>query len=94
MSIRRITDLAGPALFTLALDPLLSLVDTAIVGRVDSTSLAALALNTNIFTFTFYIFNFLSTATAPLTAEKRARGDEAGADALVVNANPNTKRNP
>ena len=51
-TLQRIADLALPALVTLALDPLLSLVDTAIVGRVDSTALAGLGLNTFIFSFT------------------------------------------
>ena len=81
-----IGDLALPALGALALDPLLSLVDTIIVGQTDSVGLAAIGLNTFVFTFVFYIFNFLSTASAPLIAEKRGAGDRAEADSLVRSA--------
>ena len=59
-TLKRIGDLAIPALGALALDPLLSLVDTIIVGQNDSLGLAAIGLNTFVFTFVFYIFNFLS----------------------------------
>jgi putative MATE family efflux protein len=82
-TLKRIGDLAIPALGALALDPLLSLVDTIIVGQNDSLGLAAIGLNTFVFTFVFYIFNFLSTVSAPLIAEKRGAGKTAEANVLV-----------
>lgn len=72
---RTILALAVPALGTLAADPLLSLVDTAFVGRLGGTALAALGIDTAIFSFAFAVFNFLAYATTPLVASASARGD-------------------
>lgn len=71
---RRILGLAIPALGALAADPLLSLVDTAFVGRIGPVSLAALGVDTAIFGFAFALFNFLAYATTPMVAQARGRG--------------------
>ena len=65
---KQIVDLAIPAVLALAADPLLSLVDTAFVGRLGSDELAALGVNTALFSFAFLVFNFLATASTPLIA--------------------------
>jgi MATE family multidrug resistance protein len=77
---RRILAVAIPALGTLAADPLLSLVDTAFVGRLGTAELAALGVDSAIFGFAFVLFNFLAYATTPLVAGARGAGrvDEAG----------------
>ena len=80
----QIVSLAVPALAGLAIDPLMTLADTAFVGRTASgaTALAGIGSSAAILTFSFYIFNFLCTATTPLIASRRAAGEEA--DALAV----------
>eukprot|EP00898_Chlorokybus_atmophyticus_P003944 jgi/Chlat1/4550/Chrsp29S04457 len=70
-----ILKLAVPTLLSLAADPLLSLVDTAFVGRLGSTELAALGVDSALFAFAFVVFNFLATATTPLVAQARAAGE-------------------
>jgi MATE family multidrug resistance protein len=85
-SARRILALAIPALGALAADPVLSLVDTAFIGRLGSEELAALAIDVAIFGFAFAGFNFLAYATTPLVAAARGRGDVAGAGEVVSQA--------
>ncbi len=74
ISRRRILALAVPALGSLAADPVLSLVDTAFVGRLGAEPLAALGVDAAIFGFAFALFNFLAYATTPLVAQARGRG--------------------
>jgi MATE family multidrug resistance protein len=86
---RAILRLAIPALGTLAIDPLLTLVDTAFVARVGVDELAALGVDTAILGFVFFGFNFLAYATTPLVAQALGRGNGAEArrwvgDALVL----------
>ncbi len=86
ISPRRILALAVPALGALAADPLLSLVDTAFVGRIGPVELAALGVDAAIFSFAFAIFNFLAYATTPLVAQAAGRGDDAEAGRVVQRA--------
>ncbi|CAM9775805.1 unnamed protein product, partial [Ectocarpus fasciculatus] len=85
----QILAIAVPALVALSVDPLMSAVDTAYIGRLAAENgggeigLGALALNTNVFTFSFYIFNFLATVPTPFVASARAKGDEMGASRLI-----------
>ncbi len=72
---RQIARLAGPALITLAADPLVSLIDTAFVGRLGTVSLAALGVNAAIFSIAFFAFNFLAYGTTPMVANAWGRGD-------------------
>ncbi|MBT8198638.1 MAG: MATE family efflux transporter, partial [Acidimicrobiia bacterium] len=60
---REILALAIPALGTLAADPLVSLVDTAFVGRIGAVELAALAIAAAIFGVVFWAFSFLAYGT-------------------------------
>ncbi len=88
---RAILRLAIPALGTLAIDPVLTLIDTAFVARVGVDDLAALGVDTAILGFVFFGFNFLAYATTPLVAQALGRGNPADArrwvgDALVLAA--------
>ena len=80
---QQILSLAAPALVSLAIDPLMTIADTAFVGRYsapnDPYPLAGLGSAAALLVFSFYVFNFLATATAPLVAKARASKDEAGA---------------
>ncbi len=78
--------LAFPALGALAADPLVSLVDTAFVGRLGTLPLAALGINTAIFTLAFVVFNFLAYATTPRIAHALGTGDRKQAGAIAVHA--------
>jgi MATE family multidrug resistance protein len=83
---REILALAIPALGTLAADPLVSLVDTAFVGRLGVIPLAALGVNASIFSLAFLIFNFLAYGTTPLVARAVGEGDRARAGRIAVEA--------
>lgn len=63
---REIVRLALPALGALAADPLVSLVDTAYVGRLGTEALASLAVAAAVFGVAFSVFNFLQYGTTPL----------------------------
>ena len=80
---QQILNLAIPALISLAIDPLMTIADTAFVGRYsapnDPYPLAGLGSAAALLVFSFYVFNFLATATAPLVANRRASRDEVGA---------------
>lgn len=81
---REIVGLALPAMAALAADPLLSLVDTALVGRLGPVPLAALGINVAVFTTAFLVFNFLTYGTTAEVARLRGAGrpDEAARHAL------------
>lgn len=85
-STRRILAIVVPALGALAADPLLSLVDTAFVGRLGPVALAALGIDVAIFGFVFALFNFLAYATTPMVARARGRGDLRGSGEVVRQA--------
>ena len=66
--ISEVSAIALPSLGGMLLDPIMSLVDTACVGQVSTTALAAMAPCTSIFQFAFFAFFFLSAATTNLVA--------------------------
>lgn len=70
---------AAPALGALLLDPVLSLVDTACVGRLGSgaVGIAALGPNTAVFAGVAQLFSFLTTGTTAASA-RAASPEEAG----------------
>ena len=78
--------LALPALGALAADPLVSLVDTAFVGRIGVNALGSLAVAAAVFGVAFALFNFLAYGTTPLVARAVARGDVAAAGRVSVAA--------
>jgi len=86
---KAILALAIPALGALAIDPLLTLADTAFVARLGTIELAALGVDTAILGFAFFAFNFLAYVTTPLVARAlgRDRPEEARrwvGDALLL----------
>ncbi|KAK4531553.1 hypothetical protein CCYA_CCYA08G2410 [Cyanidiococcus yangmingshanensis] len=85
-----IARLALPALGALALDPLMTLVDTLFVARIplswsvansapDPAPLAGVGLSTMVFNFSIILFHALAIATTPIVARAAARGDHAEA---------------
>ena len=83
---KQILTLALPAALALAADPLLQLVDTMFVGHAGPEALAALGINSALFTFSFLVFNFLGTATTPLVARAKASKNEARAGMVTLQA--------
>ncbi len=81
---REIAALAIPALGALVADPVLSLVDTAFVGRVGSDELAALGVATAVFAVAFFAFNFLEYGTTALVARAVGAGESTNAGRSVV----------
>jgi putative MATE family efflux protein len=80
---RRIAALAVPALATMAVEPLYTLVDTGIVGRLGTAPLGGLALASSVLNASFWIFNFLSFGTTSRVAFLTGKGDERGAAAVA-----------
>ena len=73
---RRIWALAWPLLLSNITAPLLGLVDTAVVGHLDSpVYLAAVALGANFFMFLYFSFNFLRMGTTGFTSQARGAGE-------------------
>src|SRR4051812_49893179 len=83
---REILRLAVPALGALAAEPLYVLVDTAIVGHLGVSPLAALAIAGTVLTGAFTIFNFLTYGTTAQVARFHGAGDERTAAQLGVQA--------
>ena len=82
---QKILDLAIPAAGALLIDPLMTLADTAFVGRFSGHNpdpLAGMGSAAALLTFSFYLFNFLCTAVTPLVSKARASGDETSAVAI------------
>jgi putative MATE family efflux protein len=67
--------LAVPALGSLAAEPLYVLVDTAIVGHLGRSQLAALGIAATVLSFVFAIFNFLQYATTAQVARAEGAGE-------------------
>jgi MATE family multidrug resistance protein len=78
--------LAVPALGGLAVDPLVSLVDTAFVGQLGSTQLGALGVNASLFSLTFVVFNFLAYGTTPRVGRAVGEEDIESAGRVIVQA--------
>jgi putative MATE family efflux protein len=83
---REILALAVPALGALAADPLVSLVDTAFVGRLGVVPLGALGVNAAVFSLAFVAFNFLAYGTTPMVARAVGRGDTEAAGRIALHA--------
>jgi MATE family multidrug resistance protein len=83
---REIAVLALPALGSLVADPLLSLIDTAFVGRLGADALGALGVSAAVFAVAFFSFNFLEYGTTSLVARAVGAGDQAKAMRASVTA--------
>ncbi|MCB9062255.1 MAG: MATE family efflux transporter [Halobacteriovoraceae bacterium] len=62
-----------PSIFSSMLEPLASVVDTALVGHIETSWLAALAVGTVIFSSITWIFNFLVHASTQTVAVSRSK---------------------
>jgi putative MATE family efflux protein len=88
---REILGLALPALGSLAAEPLYVLVDTAIVGHLGRSQLAALGIAATVLGGLFAIFNFLQYGTTAQVARAEGAGElrtasRLGAQALWLSA--------
>ena len=79
---KEIFALAFPALGALAAEPLYILVDTAIVGHLGTTQLAALAIAAGVMTSAFTVFNFLTYGTTAQVARLHGAGHDDAAAGL------------
>jgi putative MATE family efflux protein len=79
---REVFALAVPALGALAAEPLYVLVDTAIVGHLGTTQLAALAIAATVLSTGFTVFNFLTYGTTAQVARLHGAGRDRDAAAL------------
>jgi putative MATE family efflux protein len=79
---REVFALALPALGALAAEPLYVLVDTAIVGHLGTTQLAALAIAATVLATAFTVFNFLTYGTTAQVSRLHGAGRDADAAAL------------
>jgi putative MATE family efflux protein len=79
---REVFKLALPALGALASEPLYVLVDTAIVGHLGTTELAALAIAATVLSTGFTVFNFLTYGTTAQVARLHGAGQDRAAVAL------------
>jgi putative MATE family efflux protein len=83
---REIVRLALPALGALAAEPLYLLVDTAIVGHLGRSQLAALGIAFAVLGGVFAIFNFLQYGTTAQVARAGGAGEEGTARRLGAQA--------
>ncbi|CAK7329627.1 unnamed protein product [Dovyalis caffra] len=74
--MKEIVMFTGPATGLWLCGPLMSLIDTAVIGQRSSLELAALGPGTVICDYTSYLFMFLSIATSNLVATSLARQDK------------------
>lgn len=78
--------LAVPAMGALLADPILGLVDTAVVGRIGATELAALGLGVAVLATVSWVFNFLVFGTTAAVARGVGAGDDELAGRRVAHA--------
>jgi len=83
---QEILRLALPALGALLVEPLVSVVDTAFVGRLGARPLAALGITTALLGLFFVVFNFLAYATTPRVAYALGQNDRSKAMARASEA--------
>lgn len=83
---RAIFRIAIPALGALAAEPIVSLIDTAFVGRLGAVALAAVAIAGAVYTAAFAIFNFLEYAVTPFVAQSIGSGDRDAAGRFTIAA--------
>ncbi|EPS68689.1 hypothetical protein M569_06079, partial [Genlisea aurea] len=74
--ITDIVSFSGPAVGLWICGPLMSLIDTMVVGQGSSVELAALGPGTVLCDYTSYMFMFLSIATSNLVAVSLAKQDK------------------
>jgi putative MATE family efflux protein len=85
-SLRRVAALALPALVVLAAEPLYVLVDTAVVGHLGRTQLAALAIGGSVMSFAAWLGTVLAYGTTGRAARRFGAGQRSAAVAEGVQA--------
>ena len=84
VSHRQIWQLAAPMIAANISIPLLGMVDTAVMGHLNSAHyLGAVAIGTLIFSFLFWGFGFLRMATTGQTAQATGKHDDALAEQIL-----------
>lgn len=83
---RSILALAIPATVTLIADPIMGLVDTAVVGRLGAAELGALGLAVAVLSTVSWVFNFLVFGTTSTVARAVGANDLAAAGRRVAHA--------
>lgn len=83
---RRIVALALPATVTLLADPIMGVVDTAVVGRLGAAQLGALGLAVSVLAAGSWVFNFLVIGTTSAVARAVGGGDREVAGRRVSHA--------
>lgn len=83
---RDIVRLALPALGALAAEPTYLLVDTAVIGHLGTTQLAALGLAATFLASVFWLFNFLANATTTQIAHAHGAGRQHDVGAIAAQA--------
>jgi MATE family multidrug resistance protein len=84
---RLVLNLAFPMILSNISTPLLGLVDTMVLGHLDSAQfLAAVALGGVIFSFIFWGFGFLRMGTTGLTAQAFGKDDKQEVNAVLARA--------
>jgi Na+-driven multidrug efflux pump len=84
--LKDILRLAIPAMLALASQPLLSIGDTAMIGRLGVEPLAARAVGAAIVGGIYWIFTFLSFGTTSLVAHHHGARDPRGCGEAYLNA--------
>ncbi|KAF8406497.1 hypothetical protein HHK36_008586 [Tetracentron sinense] len=74
--MKEIAVFAGPATGLWICAPLMSLIDTVVIGRGSSVELASLGPGTVVCDYSSYVFMFLSIATSNMVATSLARKDK------------------
>lgn len=82
---RRLWALAWPLMLTNLTVPLLGLVDTAVLGHLDSPEyLGAVAVGANLFSILYWTFGFMRMGTTGLAAQAWGKRDPFGQVALLL----------
>ncbi|WP_138439773.1 MATE family efflux transporter [Marinobacter alexandrii] len=82
---RRLWALAWPLMLTNLTVPLLGLVDTAVLGHLDSPEyLGAVAVGANLFSILYWTFGFMRMGTTGLAAQAWGKRDRFGQVALLL----------
>ena len=82
---RQVWQIAGPMIIANISIPLLGMVDTAVMGHLDSAQyLGAVAIGSMIFSFLFWGFGFLRMATTGLVAQAYGRNDTSQSHTILV----------
>jgi putative MATE family efflux protein len=84
--VRTLVALAIPSVGALVADPLMGVVDTAVVGRIGAAQLGGLGLGVAVLTSVSWIFNFLVIGTTSTVARAVGRGARADATRHVATA--------